>query len=358
MCPRTIHGAYVNPNLRLTELSLSQIQKIFPADFISQLHMIYLCGNYGEPVIAKESLEILQYFRKINPNVNLAVFTNGSARDVNWWRELGQLLNSVGSYVRFSIDGLQDTNHLYRQNTNWDRIMANAQAFIDAGGVAFWDYLVFEHNHHQIEEAKSLARRMGFKQFFTKYSSRFVGDSGTQTLEAFPVYNKDGQFERVLRPFPDNYRDLSSEPHSVFAEKIYPQDPQPLKPWIPRFKNPEMQASYLKQCVKCKAQKDQEVYVSAEGFLMPCCWTAFTIRTVLDDEHIRQMRGLILDQGLDQFSLFNKSPREIIESRFFQKILTEGWQKRSAQEGQILLCQKFCGSQSFVKREFENTEHL
>lgn len=358
MCPRSIHGAYVNPNLKLKDLSLLDIQRIFPLEFIKQLRMLYLCGNYGDPIVAKETLEILQYFKTVNPDINLAVFTNASARDLNWWKTLGGLLSTQGSYVRFSIDGLQDTNHLYRQNTNWDRIMANAQAFIDSGGIAFWDYLAFEHNHHQIEEAKALARQMGFKEFYTKYSSRFVRDSGTQALESFPVYNKEGHFERYLRPIPDNYLELAIQPSPTFPERISPQEPQPLAPWIPRFQDSEMQASYLQDCVSCKAQNEQEVYVSAEGFLLPCCWTAFTIRTTLDAEHIRQMRGLIFNQGLDRFSLFSHTPREIIESPFFQKVLTHGWQQRSPQEGQILLCQKFCGSRSFVRKEFENTERL
>ena len=50
--------------------------------------------------------------------------------------------------VTFGIDGLQDTNHLYRISTNFDKIIKNAKAFIDAGGFAKWHMLVFEHNEH------------------------------------------------------------------------------------------------------------------------------------------------------------------------------------------------------------------
>jgi len=44
----------------------------------------------------------------------------------------------TGEYDRviFSIDGFADTNSIYRQNTNWDRIMQSVNSFIQAGGKA------------------------------------------------------------------------------------------------------------------------------------------------------------------------------------------------------------------------------
>jgi hypothetical protein len=44
---------------------------------------------------------------------------------------------------------LEDTNHLYRENVEWKKIMENARAFISAGGTAHWDMLIFDHNKHQ-----------------------------------------------------------------------------------------------------------------------------------------------------------------------------------------------------------------
>ena len=76
--------------------------------------------------------------------------------------------------VIFAIDGLEDTNHLYRVNTNFNKIMENAKAFINAGGLARWDFIAFAHNEHQIEEAKALAEQMGFVKFRYKKSNRYV----------------------------------------------------------------------------------------------------------------------------------------------------------------------------------------
>ena len=63
--------------------------------------------------------------------------------------------------MSFSIDGLEDTNHLYRQDVEWDKIMERAKKFIGAGGRAEWKFIIFRHNQHQVEEARSLSKELG-----------------------------------------------------------------------------------------------------------------------------------------------------------------------------------------------------
>lgn len=76
-------------------------------------------------------------------------------RTTNYWQELGEdILNQPLDYVVFSIDGLADTNHIYRRGAVWDKIVENAEAFIKAGGSAHWDMLVYQHNQHQVDSAE------------------------------------------------------------------------------------------------------------------------------------------------------------------------------------------------------------
>ena len=76
---------------------------------------------------------------------------------VFFWKDLAKI---KGLKVTFNIDGLQDTNHLYRRNVKWDRLIANVEAFISAGGKADWRYLIFKHNEQQIDEAKTLSKNL------------------------------------------------------------------------------------------------------------------------------------------------------------------------------------------------------
>ena len=150
---------------RQRHLTIEQIVKHFDEEKIKALDKMFMCGNYGDPAAGKHTLDIYNYFRQLNPNIVLGMNTNGGIRNTEWWKELATILSHPRDYVVFSIDGLEDTNHIYRRNVKWDRLMENAQAFIDAGGRAEWDYLIFKHNEHQILDALKLSRELGFVDF-------------------------------------------------------------------------------------------------------------------------------------------------------------------------------------------------
>ena len=59
----------------------------------------------------------------------------------------------------------------------FNKIIENAKTFIDYGGNAVWQYIIFNHNIHQVEEAKHKAIELGFSSFTLKDSSRFLLDT-------------------------------------------------------------------------------------------------------------------------------------------------------------------------------------
>ena len=182
-----------------------------------------MCGDYGDPAAGKYTLDIYNFFRDTNNDVVLGMNTNGGLRNTDWWTSLGKLLCKQQDYVIFSIDGLEDTNHIYRVNVNFNHVVKNAEAFISAGGNAHWDMLIFEHNQHQVEEARTLAKSLGFKWFRTKVSKRF---------DRHPV--------EFLKP-PKNYS----------SNQIYGN-------------------------IECQALKEKSLYISASGKLHPCCWLGYS----------------------------------------------------------------------------------
>jgi MoaA/NifB/PqqE/SkfB family radical SAM enzyme len=141
MCDRNHNGGEVNRHIRGAEqeLSLEDIMVIFPPDFIKQLKTMYMCGNLGDPISARDTLEVFRYFRECNPNIWLSMNTNAGARDAEWWADVAKAIGKMGCVI-FSVDGLENTNHLYRQNVRWEFVERNMKAFINAGGRARWDY--------------------------------------------------------------------------------------------------------------------------------------------------------------------------------------------------------------------------
>jgi MoaA/NifB/PqqE/SkfB family radical SAM enzyme len=199
-------------------LTIEDICRVLPMDIIQCLHKVLMCGVYGDPAAARHSFEIYQWLRQQNPNIVLGMNTNGALRSSQWWERLAKLFNQPQDYVVFSIDGLEDTNHLYRRGVEWNKLIANARSFIEAGGSAHWDMLIFDHNQHQVDLCEQLAKTMGFKWFRTKISKRPSID--------------------FIKP-----------PHG----------------WV--------QETYTHTTnISCHAQSEMSIYIDAQGKISPCCW--------------------------------------------------------------------------------------
>jgi MoaA/NifB/PqqE/SkfB family radical SAM enzyme len=214
---------------RKHHLRIEQIQQHFDNEKISHLDKMFMCGNYGDPAAGYYTIDIYNYFRSVNPTITLGMNTNGAVQTTFWWHTLGQLFNQSQDYCVFSIDGLEDTNSVYRQNVNWKKLMSNAEAFIAAGGSAHWDMLVYRHNQHQVGACEQLARDMGFKWFRAKVSKRGF----TNRLE-FPVG------------------------------------------WQPSAIN--------QGPIKCHVLKEKSMYIDAQGRVSPCCWIGATQRDFVEDD--------------------------------------------------------------------------
>ena len=327
MCARTVCGGKNNPFLPLEELSLKDIQKIFSRDFLLQLKRIYLCGNYGDPIVASDTLASLRYFREINPKLRLDLFTNGSARKEDWWKELAGTVN----LVHFSVDGLEDTNHLYRKGTHFPTILKNMKIYLRAGGTAVWDFIVFRHNEHQVETARSMAKKLGFKSFNVKKTGRFFNVTQARGKDRQAVLNRRGEVDYFIeKPLNEKYlnKALLKEDHLV--------------------KKYGSLSTYLDQThIKCKVLREKSLYVSAEAYVFPCCWTAGQLYPWFIEEKSSPLWKMIdeLEGGIKSLSAREKTIESIVNGPFFQKTLIDSWNKPSIKEGKLKCCAKTCGTE-------------
>ena len=173
MCSRTDPANFckANDKVQKLDLTLADFERHFTPEFCARTEHIELGGGLGDPLAARDCLEICDHLTRYG--VNLVVSTNGGLRNTQWWEKLGHILQRTDSVVQLHVDGLKDTNPLYRVNTDFDKIMANAQAYLATGAPAEWYYILFRHNEHQVEEARDLSRRMGFRNFVLIDTIRF-----------------------------------------------------------------------------------------------------------------------------------------------------------------------------------------
>ena len=254
MCDRNVNGGKDNKYLTNADLSLMDCKIMMPEEFVRQLDNLYMCGNHGDPMMAPEALEICQWLKEVNPKIRIAMNTNGGARTPDWWARLAKTID----HVTFSVDGLEDTNHLYRQGVSWDKVEENMAAFCDAGGIAKWEFLVFKHNEHQIDEARLWSDTLGVTTFSVKKSGRYISSATLTKKDSHQSKDRHEQHTQLLEPpTMERFKNKASTQFDQISAKFGSMD------------------SYLDVAdIDPKCIKKKEIYISAEGYVFPCCWTA------------------------------------------------------------------------------------
>jgi MoaA/NifB/PqqE/SkfB family radical SAM enzyme len=325
MCDRNQNSGALNPHINLSELTLADCKKIFTFKFIQKLDTMYMCGNLGDPIVARDTLEIFQYFREHNTNMWLSMNTNAGARDEKWWTQLAQVIGKKGTVI-FSVDGLADTNHIYRQGVNWDIVARNMKAFIAAGGRARWDFLVFEHNQHQVEEAEALAATMGFEKFVAKKTGRFLTATNS-AKELHQATDRKGNETAELKKPDEKFVNAALKKQNSIVEKYGSMD-----------------AYYDAVPIRCKVKDEGNLFITAEGLALPCCWTAGRMYKWWHKDYRVEQIWKFVDAagGKNALNAIVNGLEAVFKTEIFNNI-ERSWNKTSVADGKLKVCSMKCG---------------
>jgi MoaA/NifB/PqqE/SkfB family radical SAM enzyme len=249
--------------------------------------------------------------------------TNAGAKNEEWWRQLAEVFGRMGAVI-FSVDGLRDTNHLYRQGVVWDNVERNMRAFIDAGGRARWDYLIFEHNQHQVEEAEALANEWGCEKFMKKKTGRFITQD-SKKKESHQAVNRKGKETQELKKPDAKYLNKALSKQDVIINKYGTMD-----------------AYYDAAPIVCKVKKENSLFITAEGLALPCCWTAGRMyKWWHKNPKVEQIWDFIPDKSvLDA----RKGLSKVFDTGIFEDI-QNSWSKPSCGDGKLKVCSMKCGAE-------------
>lgn len=372
-CPNCVrfycNSTLVRPDLSFAQITFEKFKEYFPIDIIKKCKIILFCGVHGDPVAARDLLQIAEYIAETSDTVTVGVNTNGGSRNSAWWAQLGHLFASKKAqnwYVTFSVDGLKDTNHLYRRNVVWDNLMNNITAFIKQGAYANWDFLIFKHNEHQVEEALALSKNLGFLKFIPKKS--FGLDDG-EGLMLLPARNAKGEVDYWIEaPETQENRNLEFPTKETYkpAEKIN------LKQYHKQRKNKadgdhqyaEMVSNFYRDrfskvdhkgdsCqIKCKSKTEnsQEIFIDCFGRVFPCCFVGTQLNSKLKEESVLQLHHHMEEYGWKYFDLNQNSLEEILKAGHLDRVYADTWDLSSTLEGRLQYCSQTCGKPSQIER--------
>ena len=323
MCMRNYRGSDYNGGYPLCELQLDQFKRILTPEILASMMRpdppvggvtpwiqswrgVSFNGNLGDFGLATDAQDIVQYL--MEHEVNVEINTNGSMRTPTWWARLAHARVRIG----FALDGMADTHGLYRQDTDWHRVIENAQAFIQAGGIATWRFIPFDHNRHQESDCRRLAKELGFSQFENIYDGRDTG----------PVFHRDGTYSHYLGQdlggavAPPERDNLLQNHITWFDHRVFKSHKD-----TPRLN------------LLCTHLQNREIYLAADGSVYPCCYLGFYPRTMTHagNEQTREILGEnnALEQGLER------------AMAWFDRV-QESWSRPTVAEGRLYQCVNNC----------------
>lgn len=320
-CVRNYYGSTTWKSLPIVDMSLDNFKKSMPLEIWKNLKNVKLCGTYGDPLMHKNLIEFVRYIKEQNSDIAITINTNGGIRSRAWWIDLASHLGDK-DLVFFGIDGLKDTNHLHRIDVDYEKVIKNLKTFNQAGGRSIWSYIVFEHNEHQVEEARQLSRELGCHDFVVKSTGRFL-DKTHKLVDKSPVMDMDHNIIRWIKPATGRYRNIGYESIASFIKEHGSWD------------------EYLKHTkINCFAKRDKWIYIAANGEVFPCGWLSDRMYGFEPESH--RDHKIMLDMmeelgGRHKINFFKTSLKEIVEESWFPRI-EKSWDSK-----EIHRCANQCG---------------
>lgn len=298
MCSRYKLDGTLQDELVESHLTKDIFYKCFNDAFVKQVEHVYFSGVYGDPCMHPELIEFCTHL--LANGISVSIDTNAGYRNSDFWKSLAEL----GVYVNFAVDGLSDTNHIYRKNVQWQVVENSLKSFSKSYGRGCWNFIVFEHNEHQVDRARDLAKELGL-DFRLKVTQKFRRFKNWNAIEYF-----------LNPPKSLKYRH-SNIGKDEFTTELVKQD-----------------YSYLDDVeIDCKALSRNEIFLSFEGYVLPCCY----LGTLYSDRNESQQ---IKTLGLERFSLTNYDLTEVIDHL---EVIKESWSKK-INDGKLVTCGLTCRS--------------
>lgn len=289
-------------------LSKEVLYEVLKSGRARKLKKLEFCGNIDEPLAYPKFYELLLDIYKINPKLIISIHTNGGVRNEDYFKKLSALLCQFDrrSNFRFSIDGLEDTNSIYRQNTNWNIIIQNLKAACASDLRVIWQFLVFPWNEHQIEEVKKMSIEVGCTELWIRPDRSLASKLDIEKIKNKELVVEDSQ---------------SRAKGDLSKIKALP--------------------SISEASVSCSFKENGRMFLSWEGKVWPCCFISNVFYE--NQAKLDYFKETILAKYGDNFnSLYHYKFDEILDHPYLKKELMESWNK-NGDEKINWRCREKCG---------------
>lgn len=326
-CARTLN----KESLQINSFTLQDLQRIFPVADYTGVEFKF-CGVLGDPAMNVECIDMVEYLTGLGGYCELS--TNGGVQTAEWWERMGKIsFKHPGLvHIHFCIDGHKETNHIYRVNTKWNVVERNIAAYAQTAPdhTATWIYIIFDHNEHELEIAKTHATVLGF-DFATRTGMRnsyhnWIAQLGKKNQQQNKVITTTGFKEHSKK---EVVKELDKFINEYKVKKV-----------------DKKKTNEILNTIVCKYIHENEIFIASDQTMWPCCF--------LWDSAFKNREGII--DKLNQFepnwnSLKYHSIDQISQHIWFKELLAASWDPEH--ELHFTRCIKTCAKNKAYHNEIK-----
>lgn len=295
------------------ELDLNFFKNTLTPDLLkNEVKRITMCGDIGDPIYASQYLDIIDYIKTQNSKIHVYTITNGSHKKESWWKDFAKISNEYDT-INFSVDGYNnETNNMYRVNSNWDSIMQGMQIMCkESPAFVYWAAIIFSFNQDHLATIQSLARDIGCDGLQFTYSTKFGSKYGdayggvADSLEPRPEFiSPTHRYVRSLIKL-TNRQQLTSEYMAMNESKFA-----------------DVSKNYNEYITPMCTIGNRGLYVSADGILHPCSWVSYPYKELATDRKSIKFENSFHQTYRDKLNLKQRSLEEVLNDPIWDKLFS------------------------------------
>jgi molybdenum cofactor biosynthesis enzyme MoaA len=369
VCMRRRYGHY--SEFTQTYWSIEDVKTHIDLEIIKNLKNLILCGNFGDTMGNPDVVKIVKYFKENNPNLPIDINTNGGIGTVEDYAELAEL----GVHMIFGLDGIGESNELYRVNVKWDKVLENLNSFVSKAKPHQLEiqFIMWAETTNQIIPMIDFIQSIGFGKLFlrrpytTGIKTEVYNMQGESThflteiqkpelkkyLETFWEFNQLNKLKSELSKMDLIESTLELGNFSIKPKRSFKKNPYKKSDVIfsetdiDKFNSITNQTCYSKNFSNPSDLSGNEfnVYISYDKLLMPCCMIPPNISNSIhhhsgeESPYQKEILNKMLEIGFDKFSLKNTTLKDIFNSG----VLHEFVYNDLANKTPLKMCKTICG---------------
>ena len=309
-CPRCPRQEHPDISWMGKEISLEQFKKVFDKKMLQEVQRFTMCGDVGDPIYTKDYLDIIDYVKTVDSTIQIFTITNGSYKTEKWWKDFAKISNKHDT-INFSVDGYdQESNDLYRVNSNWESIMKGMKICADESEMFVnWATIVFKFNEDHLLQIKQLAKEQGCDALQLTYSTKFGSKYGDAYGGELDPLEPSAKYISKTHRYERHIMDISNR-HPVRLNYMKTN----YKKYL------EIKKQFTGNIIPMCLIGNRGLYLNAEGTIFPCSWTSFPYKSL-------EYNGKVINWN-DSFFVKNKKMLNVKGNRSLEQVLNDDiWQK-------------------------------